>query len=89
MRAAFIIGPQRGAGLRPVKYIHGEFVQPRPIHLSRAAVVALLLGGCGGHSHHQGSTHISTSPSTSVSAVGIHKITHVVVIMQENRTFDS
>src|SRR5438874_5250848 len=54
-----------------------------------AALTALLLGGCGGHSHHQGSTHTSTSPSISAPAVGIHKIRHVVVIMQENRSFDS
>ena len=52
-------------------------------------LVALVLGGCGGHSRRLVSTHTSTSPSISVPAVGIHKIRHVVVIMQENRTFDT
>ncbi len=63
----------------------------------------LLLAACGGGSSHrsatstpgvtQGSTAnplttaVPTTPATP--AVGIHKIQHVVIIMQENRSFDS
>ena len=63
-------------------------------------VAALLAAGCGGGSHHANSasstngTVISPTTSTSVltpnpPGVGIHKIRHVVVIMQENRSFDT
>ena len=69
--------------------------------LAAALVVpALLAAGCGGGSNHVASTPSSTSSSTSPTTttsvltpnppgVGIHKIQHVVVIMQENRSFDS
>ena len=65
---------------------------------------ALLVAGCGGgsgHSASSGSASASTSVTTdSTSAttttvapgpqgVGIHKIQHVVIIMQENRSFDT
>jgi len=59
----------------------------------------LLAAGCGGGSNHAASTGTTTSPSTSQTTtselspnppgVGIHKIRHVVIIMQENRSFDS
>ena len=60
---------------------------------------ALLAAGCGGGSSHPGS-HATTSTSvtngtttTTVApgpqGVGIHKIRHVVIIMQENRSFDT
>jgi phospholipase C len=61
----------------------------------------LLVAGCGGGSSH-GSASQSSSQSTTANpltttetiaptppAVGIHKIRHVVIIMQENRSFDS
>jgi phospholipase C len=55
-------------------------------------VGALFVAGCGGGSHaHQGRP-VSTPvipPAPPAVAVGIHKIQHVVVIMQENRSFDS
>jgi phospholipase C len=61
---------------------------------------ALGLGGCGGGSSRPAgpaSTQSTTANplSTSVTStpapplVGIHKIRHVVIIMQENRSFDS
>jgi phospholipase C len=64
---------------------------------------ALLLAGCGGGSGHPGGSDSSTSTSvtggsTSTTTatvapgpqgVGIHKIRHVVIIMQENRSFDT
>ena len=31
----------------------------------------------------------STSTSSSTAAAGIHKIKHVIIVMQENRSFDS
>jgi phospholipase C len=64
---------------------------------------ALLVAGCGGGSGHPGNSN-STSTSSSVTGaststtttvapgpqgVGIHKIRHVVIIMQENRSFDT
>ena len=61
---------------------------------------SLLAAGCGGGSSHPGS-HVTTSTSvtngttttTTVApgpqGVGIHKIRHVVIIMQENRSFDT
>jgi phospholipase C len=64
---------------------------------------ALVVAGCGGGSSHLGSpgstTTESTTEGTEISttatvtpgppAVGIHKIRHVVIIMQENRSFDT
>jgi phospholipase C len=51
---------------------------------------ALFAAGCGGGAAHHGTTSSThTPPPTSATAVGIHKIQHVVVIMQENRSFDS
>ena len=50
----------------------------KPVHASVSAValmLALLGSGCG------------ATPTTG--AVGIHKIRHVVIVMQENRSFDS
>jgi phospholipase C len=60
---------------------------------------ALLLAGCGGGGNHHSPAHAAAPtpapappapPSPAPPApVGIHKIQHVVVIMQENRSFDS
>jgi phospholipase C len=56
---------------------------------------ALLLAGCGGSSHpHLSSTVLPPPPlppaaPASTTLTGIHKIQHVVIIMQENRSFDS
>jgi phospholipase C len=56
----------------------------------------LALAGCGGGSSHPSSKGETTSTATTTTAiipptpaVGIHKIRHVVIIMQENRSFDS
>jgi phospholipase C len=60
--------------------------------LALALVCAALLSGCGGH--HRASvagtstTETSTTPLPGV-APDIHAIRHVIVIMQENRSFDS
>jgi phospholipase C len=50
------------------------------------SALALLLVGCSG-----GGSKPSATPSSTISPApqGIHKIRHVVVIMQENRSFDS
>ena len=60
---------------------------------------AASLGGCGGGAHHapKSPARVATAkatPATGVRAAsgtlsGIHKIRHVVIIMQENRSFDS
>jgi len=56
--------------------------------LALAAGTLLLVAGCGGgHAHHQPSARPPHAPQ--LPATGIHKIRHVVVIMQENRSFDS
>jgi phospholipase C len=57
--------------------------------------VAGLATGCGGNTQAadappSASTSLTTPTSTlTTPATGIHKIQHVVVIMQENRSFDS
>jgi phospholipase C len=52
---------------------------------------ALAAAGCGGGSvpHHGTTATVRTAPAGGPPLVGIHKIQHVVVIMQENRSFDS
>jgi phospholipase C len=66
-------------------------------------VAALAVAGCGGSTSHPsrqptsaslttGSTTLTTTTATltpNPPGVGIHKIRHVVIIMQENRSFDS
>jgi phospholipase C len=54
-----------------------------------AAISVCVLVGCGGaHKHKPGRPPLpATVPSATPS--GIHKIQHVIVIMQENRSFDS
>ena len=72
------------ANLSPVAK-PGILRRPRPA-LRRAGLVALLaallallgLGGCSSPAHH-----------VPLPDGGIHKIRHVVIIMQENRSFDS
>ena len=55
------------------------------------AATFLLAAGCGGGAHH--ARHVARPapppPTVVVPATGIHKIKHVVIIMQENRSFDS
>ncbi len=50
---------------------------------------AILLSGCGGS--HIGREVVASTPTvtTAPAYTGIHKIRHVIVIMQENRSFDS
>jgi phospholipase C len=54
-------------------------------------IAALLVAGCGGSARHTsaGPTITPGPPPTTAQLRGIHKIRHVVVIMQENRSFDS
>src|SRR5579884_4035283 len=59
-----------------------------------AAVLAAAIFGCGtattGHGKRAASGAASPAAVNAKTAVsGIHKIKHVVVIMQENRSFDS
>jgi phospholipase C len=51
----------------------------------------MLAAGCGGGSarHHSTTASVPAAPALGPPLFGIHKIQHVVVIMQENRSFDS
>jgi phospholipase C len=61
------------------------------------AIAAILIAGCtsgSGGSSNAGASGSATAgssapPAAPVSEAGIHKIQHVVIIMQENRSFDS
>ncbi len=58
------------------------------------SLLAFLLGACGSGAHRRatpGAQLPTTTPTgtLTVPAQGIHKIQHVVIIMQENRSFDS
>jgi phospholipase C len=70
------------------------------VWLGVVLAIALLLAGCGGgSSHHSSQASNETSTTNPLSTtetvgpgppgVGIHKIRHIVIIMQENRSFDS
>jgi phospholipase C len=65
------------------------FRRARPLALL-TIVAALVAVGCSSSKSSQPtpSTHV-TAPRPIESHAGIHKIKHVVVIMQENRSFDS
>jgi phospholipase C len=89
------------ASVRPLCFENGELGQDDPV--KRAAAVApaavaaglaaaLLAGACsGGSKPASGPGPTSTEPETTASgaASGIHRIKHVIVIMQENRSFDT
>src|ERR687883_1252042 len=68
------------------------------------AGLIVVLAACGGGSSSSGTAGSRSAPSdrpsspkstaakgggTAASGVGIHKIKHVIIIMQENRSFDS
>ena len=54
------------------------------------AVLGLGLAACGSGAAAPGVERVSGGPSgTYLVPPGIHKIRHVIVIMQENRSFDS
>ena len=58
----------------------------RRVLVSCCLVAALIAGGCGGSSS---SPPAVTHLRVHYPLAGIHKIRHVVIIMQENRSFDS
>jgi phospholipase C len=54
------------------------------------AAAGMLLGGIAGLGYSQASSPYAKTPDVALqSNSGIHKIKHVIVIMQENRSFDS
>jgi phospholipase C len=56
--------------------------------LSGCLLAALLAGGCGSSNTHTVSPGPPPRPTPS-QLHGIHKIRHIVIIMQENRSFDT
>ena len=62
-----------------------------PVVAVLAVLLLLLLGACGSdqRTSPDSSTDSSAGPPDTVSHAGLDKIKHVVVIMQENRSFDS
>jgi phospholipase C len=61
-----------------------------PVHTKTSwflavALVALALAGCSSSSKHAS----TATTTTTTTPAAIHKIKHVIVIMQENRSFDS
>jgi phospholipase C len=64
---------------------------PVQVVLATVLVMAALVSACGSDPHPTATslTAIETAPPDTVSHVGLDKIKHVVVIMQENRSFDS
>src|SRR5579884_675274 len=94
--------PTRLVRLRPATRLEPVIPRnhPRPVTarwLLVAAVACVVLAGCGGGSHHHRRSVISPSVRTApsiptveqVTPAGIQKIQHVVIIVQENRSFDS
>ncbi len=59
------------------------------IALGCAAASALCAAGCGSSSHRHSGVRTPASATVPAAGMGIHKIRHIVVIMQENRSFDS
>jgi phospholipase C len=74
--------------------MHLRQVQHRPVLLASAAVLAAgLLAACSsshGRLASNGPEKVSGGSSgTYIVSPGIHKIKHVIIVMQENRSFDS
>ena len=63
----------------------------RPVAVLGCLAAGLVLVACGGSSKHHTTSSTATvaPPQGGPPLSGIHKIQHVVVIMQENRSFDS
>jgi len=59
--------------------------------LSAVMVVAVVACACAASSAAEGPPGVRTPPQTAPVVIppGIHKIRHVIIIMQENRSFDS
>src|SRR5690349_17852458 len=62
------------------------------LHVMALCALVCAVSSCGGGGHH-GAATVTTSTARitkrDVIPSAIHKIRHVVVIMQENRSFDS
>src|SRR4029077_17351841 len=79
--------PRRAASSRPMRTTAERSPSIRAALASALATALLLaLAGCGGGGSGAGS---GSSRGAGGPVEGIHKIKHVIVIMQENRSFDS
>src|SRR5262249_51581425 len=59
----------------------------RPVSRTRGGAVSRIFGACAAVTLLAGSLSMG-GPSANAAATDIHKIEHVIVIMQENRSFD-
>ncbi len=57
--------------------------------LSGCVAAVLLMAGCGSSTTHHAAVPPVTTIARPAQLTGIHKIQHVIIIMQENRSFDS
>ena len=75
--------------LRPAGWRMGEAIRRAGGILAVAVIVSVVTAGClGGSAAKVESTGHLPGPAGFVAEPGIHKIRHVIVIMQENRSFD-
>src|SRR5260370_1819203 len=61
---------------------------PRPLAAASLIVAAGLLAACASPGPGAGSS-AALQQQSAASLTGIHKIRHVIIIMQENRSFDT
>ncbi|MCU1428988.1 MAG: hypothetical protein JWL83_2988 [Actinomycetia bacterium] len=64
-------------------------VRSHRLLLLLASIVALAACAAGGSKHVSAPSSTGATPTEPVTGNGIHTIRHIVVIMQENRSFDS
>ncbi len=72
-----------------MRFANGVWSRMFPV-VAVVGVAGLALGACSSSSNRAKSpTTRAGAPASTATLTGIHKIRHIVVIMQENRSFDS
>jgi phospholipase C len=78
-----------GLNLARRRRVRGRPSKAALVSVSGCIVFSALAAGPTGHGPQAAAAPVIRAGATVVSATGIHKIKHVVMIMQENRSFDS